>query len=296
MKVYAPSYYGKFHCIGGACRHTCCVGWEVGIDGDTLCRMAVVGGAFGERLCASVDFEEGVFRLLPGDRCPMLREDGLCDLILEMGEDGLPMICDEHPRYTHTLSHRTEVGLGMSCEEACRLLLASPLPLSLVPVGEDGEEERSMGEEEAAVLALREECFAILGREELSLAEKEDAILRAAGGRVPDAEGILALLRPLERMDTAWDVILARTPSDPAASCAHGEQMLFYFLHRHLTDAPTPEEAAARVSFAVLSRRAVSMLSQGDEGEVLRAYSAEVEYSEENVEELLSALRLGLSS
>ena len=78
--------------------------------------------------------------------------------------------------------------------------------------------------------------------------------------------------------------------------CGDGEQMLFYFLHRHLTDAPTEKEAAVRVSFAVLSRRAVGMLSRGDEGEVLRAYSAEVEYSEENVEELLSALRLGLSS
>ena len=104
MTVYAPLYYQKFHCIGGRCRHSCCVGWEVGIDEDALCRMAVVTGEFGERLKKAVDFDEGTFRLGEGDRCPMLREDGLCDLILHLGEDALPAICDEHPRYTHLLS------------------------------------------------------------------------------------------------------------------------------------------------------------------------------------------------
>lgn len=30
-----PSYYGDFHCIGGSCKDSCCIGWEVDIDEDT---------------------------------------------------------------------------------------------------------------------------------------------------------------------------------------------------------------------------------------------------------------------
>lgn len=290
MTVYAPLYYQKFHCLGGDCRHCCCVGWEVGIDEDALYRMAVVTGEFGERVRSAVDFEAGVFRLGEGDRCPMLREDGLCDLILHLGEDALPAICDEHPRYTHLLSRRTEVGLGMSCEEACRLLWESPLPLSLVPVGEDGEEECPSSEEENAVLALREECFALLFGEG-TLWEKEEALLRLAGGASLPVEDFVARLRALERLDGAWDGVLSRPLADPATHTEAGEAMLFYFLHRHLTAAPSGEDAAAAIRFAVLSRRAVSALSAGDGKDVLRAYSAEVEYSEENTEALLSALR-----
>lgn len=31
-----PDFYPAFHCIASACRHSCCVGWEVDVDQDTL--------------------------------------------------------------------------------------------------------------------------------------------------------------------------------------------------------------------------------------------------------------------
>ena len=36
MKLIAPEYYTKFHCIADKCRHSCCVGWEIEIDPDKL--------------------------------------------------------------------------------------------------------------------------------------------------------------------------------------------------------------------------------------------------------------------
>lgn len=38
MKRVVPDYYADFACIAGACRHTCCVGWEIDIDPDSLRR------------------------------------------------------------------------------------------------------------------------------------------------------------------------------------------------------------------------------------------------------------------
>ena len=41
MKRVVPDYYADFACVAGACRHTCCVGWEIDIDPDSLRRMTI---------------------------------------------------------------------------------------------------------------------------------------------------------------------------------------------------------------------------------------------------------------
>ena len=36
MKIIVPDYYKDFKCLAGDCKHSCCIGWEVDIDADTL--------------------------------------------------------------------------------------------------------------------------------------------------------------------------------------------------------------------------------------------------------------------
>ena len=36
MKLYAPKYYERFKCIADKCSHSCCIGWEIDVDADTL--------------------------------------------------------------------------------------------------------------------------------------------------------------------------------------------------------------------------------------------------------------------
>ena len=31
-----PNYYDKFKCIADRCKHSCCIGWEIDIDDDTM--------------------------------------------------------------------------------------------------------------------------------------------------------------------------------------------------------------------------------------------------------------------
>ena len=50
MKLRVPSYYKEFTCLAGACRHSCCVGWEVDVDEDTAAYYETVEGVLGERL------------------------------------------------------------------------------------------------------------------------------------------------------------------------------------------------------------------------------------------------------
>lgn len=86
MKLIAPDYFMRFQCSADRCSHTCCKGWEIDIDDDTLRKYKYIGGSLGKKLRENVDFENGCFRLLEGDRCPFLDENGLCEIITEKGE------------------------------------------------------------------------------------------------------------------------------------------------------------------------------------------------------------------
>lgn len=151
MKILVPDYYPEFHCIAGKCRHTCCVGWEVDIDEESLARYR----NYPEIQKEIEGAETPHFRLTEEERCPFLNQEGLCELILRHGGDTLCQICRDHPRFRNYWSDRTELGLGLVCEEASRLILSRPSPMKLVILSDDGEDE-ALPEDEKWLLSYRE--------------------------------------------------------------------------------------------------------------------------------------------
>ena len=123
MLLRVPDFYDSFRCIAGKCTDTCCVGWEIDVDEVSAKRYAKVKGEFGEKLRENI--EDGHFKLLAGDCCPFLRQDGLCDMICNLGEESLCDICREHPRFVEVYGDIMEKGIGLCCEEGVRLLLES---------------------------------------------------------------------------------------------------------------------------------------------------------------------------
>lgn len=150
MKITAPDYYSQFKCIADQCRHTCCVGWEIEVDDEGLERLRKLPEAAGKIVLG----DEPHIELLEGERCPFLNERGLCDLILRYGEDVLCQICRDHPRFRNFWSDRTEIGLGLVCEEAARIILGAETPLRLVTLSDDGE-ECNLSPEEQYLLEVR---------------------------------------------------------------------------------------------------------------------------------------------
>ena len=128
--IVVPPYYNDFRCKAGTCRHNCCIGWEIDIDADALNRYRAVTGPLGEKLRRTVaESSEGAsFILRDNGRCPFLTDLNLCELILERGEGMLCRICRDHPRFINEYDDRLEVGLGMSCEAAAELILRWPEP------------------------------------------------------------------------------------------------------------------------------------------------------------------------
>lgn len=140
MILRKPVYFDSFHCIGSACKDTCCAGWEVEIDEESAAGYHDIDGEIGERLKANITEteEEIYFNLREDKRCPFLNEDNLCDLILHLGEDSLCDICREHPRHYEWFGRYTEVGLGLCCEEAGRLIFSSPEKITYIEMSDDG--------------------------------------------------------------------------------------------------------------------------------------------------------------
>ena len=300
MKIIVPNCYPRFRCIANRCRHSCCIGWEIDIDPKTREKYRHVSGEFGKRLNAAiVDGEVSHFRLGEGERCPMLNVNGLCDLITELGEENLCQICADHPRFRSYFSDRTELGLGLCCEEAARLVLTQTEAMMLIPLEDDGTDE-VLPEDEADLLALRGELIALVQDGSRPLSARLDAMLDAVGFAIPERDWA-EVYRSLERLDPRWDACLdgmAPIGTDaPAELTGALVNFAAYLLYRHLPGALEDDDIPGRVAFCVLSTRVLAALCAGKPGctmadciEFARMYSSEIEYDEDNVAALLDAL------
>ncbi len=296
-----PNYYPAFRCIAGACRHSCCVGWEIDIDETSAARFAVVPGDFGDRLREQIESGSPPhFRMQPDGRCPFLNRDGLCDMILTLGEDSLCDICREHPRFYNEYGDRLEIGLGLTCEAAGRLILNQREPVTLLCEGEAEEDE---------LVSLRNDALVLCQNGDM------EAALALFDAAIPDTDMTrwAALLLSLERLEPEWTARLTALqagipPEALAAFDAHmaGREHEFrnlgvYLLYRHVIAAETWEDAAARAAFAMfgcmliralgaLQYRDTGAFTFGDQVQLCRQFSSEIEYSDENLDLILTEL------
>lgn len=183
MRLTVPDYYDRFRCIASRCTDNCCIGWEIGIDPAALADYQSQPGAFGDRLRAAIQpGDPPFFALTKSGRCPFLNEENLCDIYRQLGESHLCAICDQHPRFHNWFGVEKESGLGLSCEEAARLILFSAPPRLLcreTPEAPDPDTELNP-ELLAGLRAVREAAFAILAEPSLPLAHRL-ALLAALG-------------------------------------------------------------------------------------------------------------------
>ena len=294
MMLYVePDFYGEFHCIADQCVHSCCLGWEIDIDEETAALYEGLPGELGAELRQKMCREpEPHFCLTEEERCPFLNEKGLCRLILGFGEDVLCDICREHPRFYNDFPERQEAGLGLCCEEAARLLLSGGGPLELVY-----EQEGTGEEEEPALIALRGRLFAVLSDFGLPM---EERIRRCCRGMdlepIPfDAAFWRDFFLGLERMDEEWslELLTVGTEIPPLPGDAKHTRLLQYMIYRHFASAEDEAQAGLILPFCVLSLRLLWAMEQGgaELRELVRLWSAEIEYSDENIGKITQAIK-----
>ncbi len=285
MCVYVPAYFKFFRCKAGKCAHSCCVGWEIDVDEETFQLYKNT-----ETIVKHIGGEKGNRHFLLGKdgRCPFLTKDNLCEIILNFGEDALCRICADHPRFRNFFANRVEMGLGISCEAACKLILTQTERPRLLCLGEEGP----LGEEEALFYTLREEIFDYIFESE-TFSEAVQGIKERFGICEVSVDWA-GFYETLEMLSPGWKERLPRLakPAGETAPDMAKRQLLAYFIFRHLAGGLTDGRYRTRIAFSLHAAETILRIAESEDDflEAAREYSEEIEYSDENLGALLDAI------
>ncbi len=314
MKIIKPSYFDTFRCIAGQCPDSCCKEWDVLVDEDKAAFYRALPGQLGDRLRQVLKDEDGeVYMIIENRRCPMWRDDGLCRIQAELGEQALCKTCREFPRLSHDYGDFIEYGLELSCPEAARIILSTPSPVFVtqeVPGGEEPEYDASdmeillrtretarriladprhnTGEALSLLLLCAYRAQMELNGMEVSAAENEDSMLEHARNyaRGGDFGEILNFFKNLEILTPEWTARL--TSPSPAPWDDRYRTLARYFVDRYWLQAVSDLDLVGRAKLAVISCILIKELG-GDFTQTAQIYSKEIENSIENVEAILDA-------
>ena len=128
MRYVKPHFYDSFVCTAGDCPDTCCAGWQIMIDEESLERYENEPGEFGKILRNSIDWEEECF-YQNNRRCAFLNDENLCDLYKALGPDALCDTCRMYPRHTEEYEGLRELSLSLSCPKAAKIILSCKEPV-----------------------------------------------------------------------------------------------------------------------------------------------------------------------
>lgn len=302
MKTIVPNYYEKFHCIADKCNHSCCIGWEIDIDDTTLAQYKKIKTDFGKKLNNNIIFNDdcAYFKLTDKERCPFLNENNLCEIILNLGENSLCQICNDHPRFKNFFGDRIEIGLGLTCEEVSRIIVNESESFELVEI-DDTDEISTIYEDETEFFSIRNEIFHIINNERdfNSIIEK---LLDKSNIKLPQKSICewVDIYAKLEMLDNNWGVLLNELKSQedtlfslPQDNNNALKNLLIYFIYRHLSESIYDGKFEGRLLFAILSCYIISALCNETHKieEIARMYSSEIEYSDENLTTLITLLQ-----
>lgn len=313
MRIIKPDYYDAFRCLASACPDSCCKEWAVQVDPESAARYRELPGTLGDRLRSAMVDEDGdvVLSLTEDKRCPMWRDDGLCRIQAQLGEEYLCRTCQQFPRLRHDYGDFTELGLELSCPEAARLILLND-SADLTETVSGGEPPEYDQEAMDILLRSRADSLALLNSKQFSVGETlavllvygyavqneldggEAAVLNAgimlkaaksmaANGSL---EAVIGFYQSLEILTSQWQQRLKNFSSKPLDEALR--PLAKYFIDRYWLQAVADYDLISRVKLTVVSCLVIHALG-GNLAETAQLYSKEIENDADNIEAILDA-------
>lgn len=307
--------YHDFRCIAEKCPDSCCAGWQVDLDEEAVARYRTMDGELGDRLRQVMQTVEGeTSMILQEGRCPMWRQDGLCELQAQKGHDALCQVCREYPRLYLDYGDYAEWGLELSCPEAARLIFSEfYAERESVPCAGDAAEDVQYDPDVMHILMQTrrmilvfleqvdcpvQEALAVVlmyahqaqelidGGTDLSFDWQKDRAMAYRYVSTGDVQLLLDFYEDLEILTDAWRERLSK----PAA----GEwderirTLAKYLIRRYWLQAVWDLDLVCRVKFIIASCIMVHALG-GDTVQTAQLYSKEIENDPDNREAILDA-------
>ena len=118
MNYLTVDIYHDFECVASACPNTCCAGWDITIDTETCKKMKEKEELLGMPAQDWLEDKDGtVTAKLKHNRCCMLNENNLCQVVLKLGPEYLSDTCRQYPRIIKQYGDIFEGSLTISCPE-----------------------------------------------------------------------------------------------------------------------------------------------------------------------------------
>lgn len=324
MKIVYPDYYNDFRCSAGECIDTCCAGWEIVVDSESAEKYHSVSGEFGKKLqnMMTTDEDDDIIFKSQNSRCPFLNEKNLCDIYINCGEGFLCHTCNMFPRFVEEFGSVREIGIGLGCPEAAKIILNQKKEWSFLSEINDELPEPNDIEPELyySLLELRKKLFEIVFNKSITAECALAEILRLADlcQSMIDEENYESvcgicnsfsinknaklklfgreaqkILSEFEILSEKWKNILENIDFDSETEFSDSfRNIAAYYIYRYFLKSVYDYDAITKVRACVFSCEVISrVLKCGINLEdAARMYSKEAEYSAENIENLYDLL------
>lgn len=292
-----PTFYHTFQCKANQCHHTCCQKWTIDVDEETAKLYQTLPTPLGEDLRKFMTVDDEGYYFMFSDKqptCPLLREDGLCRVVLELGEDSLCDTCHMHPRFYKYIEDLELCGVGLSCEESVEKLLATEGDQLLFTI------EDNNGEFTAEDSPVLENIFDLLAL------EIDPAICQFTPNQsIHYCQKLVTVYKKTVPIDEEWTKQLAQLEAILSSTTASTTMDLLkadtidvsalnkvyqYILYRQI-DMLAEYSLESLVRYAFDATVFIALLTHqfGNLPEQIRRWSEQIEYDEDNVSFLFDA-------
>ena len=286
-----PTFYHTFQCKANQCHHTCCQKWTIDVDEETAKLYQTLPTPLGEDLRKFMTVDDEGYYFMFSDKqptCPLLREDGLCRVVLELGEDSLCDTCHMHPRFYKYIEDLELCGVGLSCEESVEKLLATEGDQLLFTIEDDD------GEFTAKDRPVLENIFDLL-----ALDISPTICQFTPNHSIRYCQKLISIYKETEPIDEEWtkqlahleDMLSSTTTMNTtdlltldAQETATLNKVYQYILYRQIDMlAEYSLESLVRYAFDATVFIALLIHQFGNLPEQIRRWSEQIEYDEDNV-------------
>lgn len=304
MKIVKPTFYKNFKCIAGDCPDSCCQGWEVDADSDSLEYYKTLDNSLEikkriDSVLSKDEFDNTIFTLAPKKRCPFLNDENLCDMHIAIGGEHTPYTCRTFPRFIYDFGATREIGISFSCPVASDMMYNTESFDFETEVNSDLPTLNDIDAEKYFLLYKgRAEAYEIAKDKNKSIRERLNDLLDLGvllqeklfpydeGG---DDIAFFDVFKNPELINPEWKEKVENFSLKQVSDAQSNENILMYFLYKYLMQAVYDDDALSKIKMAVLGVLINTYF--GEDSWTVHLWSKETEHSQYNMDRYKKLLK-----
>lgn len=304
MKIVKPTFYKTFKCIAGDCPDSCCQGWEVDVDSDSLEYYKTLDNSLEikkriDSVLSKDEFDNTIFTLAPKKRCPFLNNENLCDMHIAIGGEHTPYTCRTFPRFIYDFGATREIGISFSCPVASDMMYNTESFDFETDINSDLPTLNDIDAEKYFLLYKgRAEAYKIAKDKNKSIRERLNDLLDLGvllqeklfpydeGG---DDIAFFDVFKNPELINPEWKEKVENFSLKQVSDTQSNENILMYFLYKYLMQAVYDDDALSKIKMAVLGVLINTYF--GEDSWTVHLWSKETEHSQYNMDRYKKLLK-----